>query len=101
MLDVRWLERHSTASVAVLTDAFATQAEFFAVNRGCAKLARVFVKHPMLGLKEEDISLKADAVYEPILQAISQEGAMARHGASPDESSERGGDPTDFEECET
>ena len=58
-------------TVVVGTDEFLALARLEAANRGLAGLPIVVVKHPLGGIKPDEVAWKADTIVENVRLAVS------------------------------
>lgn len=73
MHDVAFFERQGLASVALLSSAFAPQAQYQATSLGLEGAVKLFVAHPISDQTLEQMIKKADSVYEDVVRALSSD----------------------------
>jgi hypothetical protein len=58
-------------TVVVGTDEFQALAQLEARNRGLAELPLALVKHPLGGIRDDEVLRKADTIVDAVAQAVS------------------------------
>ena len=66
------LEQHGIPTVVMGTKEFETLATLEARNRGLADLPLALIPHPLGGIREEEVVLKADLVIEIVVTAVTK-----------------------------
>ena len=66
------LEQHGIPTVVMGTREFETLATLEARNRGLADLPLALIPHPLGGIHEEEVALKADLVIETVVAAVTK-----------------------------
>jgi hypothetical protein len=66
------LEQHGIPTVVMGTKEFETLATLEARNRGLADLPLALIPHPLGGIREEEVVLKAELVIEAVVRAVTK-----------------------------
>ena len=66
------LEQHGIPTVVMGTKEFETLATLEARNRGLADLPLALIPHPLGGIREEEVVLKAEQVIEVVVRAVTK-----------------------------
>ena len=66
------LEQHGIPTVVMGTKEFETLAVLEARNRGLADLPLALIPHPLGGIHEEEVVLKAELVIEAVVRAVTK-----------------------------
>ena len=66
------LEQLGIPTVVMGTKEFETLATLEARNRGLADLPLALIPHPLGGIREEEVVLKADLVIEVVVTAVTK-----------------------------
>ena len=66
------LEQHGIPTVVMGTKEFETLATLEARNRGLAELPLALIRHPLGGIHEEEVVLKAELVIEAVVRAVTK-----------------------------
>ena len=66
------LEQHGIPTVVMGTKEFETLATLEARNRGLADLPLALIPHPLGGIHEEEVVLKAELVIEAVVSAVTK-----------------------------
>jgi len=66
------LEQHGIPTVVMGTFEFEQLAKLEARNRGLADLPLALIPHPLGGIREEEVVLKADLVIEVVVTAVTK-----------------------------
>ena len=66
------LEQHGIPTVVMGTKEFETLAVLEARNRGLADLPLALIPHPLGGIREEEVVLKAELVIEAVVRAVTK-----------------------------
>ncbi len=69
------LEQRGIPTVVVGTDEFEPLARLEAANRGLPALPLAVARHPLGGIKEEEVLRKADGLVEAVVRALTAPGA--------------------------
>jgi hypothetical protein len=64
--------------VVIGTDEFQELARLEAKNRGLPALPVVLVKHPLGGIKDDEVERKADTIVDTVAQAVTAAPAADR-----------------------
>jgi hypothetical protein len=65
------LEQRGIPTVVIGTDEFEPLARLEAANRGLPALPLALVRHPLGGIKEDEVVRKADGVVEAVVRALT------------------------------
>ncbi|MBI3629637.1 MAG: hypothetical protein HY217_08695 [Candidatus Rokubacteria bacterium] len=71
------LEQRGIPTVVIGTDEFEPLARLEAANRGLAGLPLALVRHPLGGIKEDEVVRKAEGVVEAVVRALTAPGEAA------------------------
>lgn len=71
MHDTAWFELAGKPSVFVASSAFESAADTQARALGMDALRRIFVPHPIQDANDDEMRVKADAILEEILSALT------------------------------
>ena len=66
------LEQHGIPTVVMGTKEFETLATLEARNRGLAELPLALIPHPLGGIHEDEVVLKAELVIEAVVRAVTK-----------------------------
>jgi len=66
------LEQHGIPTVVMGTKEFETLAALEARNRGLADLPLALIPHPLGGIREEEVVLKADLAIDVVVRAVTK-----------------------------
>ena len=66
------LEQHGIPTVVMGTKEFETLATLEARNRGLADLPLALIPHPLGGIHEEEVVIKAELVIDVVVSAVTK-----------------------------
>lgn len=72
MHDTVWFEIHGRPAVVVASDVFVHAADVQARALGLAVARRVFVPHPIQDATDDEMRLKADAIVDRVVAALTE-----------------------------
>ena len=78
MHDSVWFEIQGIPAVFIASSAFVSAAQAQADALGLPDVRRVFVPHPIQDATDEEMSAKADAIVEQVLDALLREHQAER-----------------------